>query len=453
MLNEAIRATRQKSLVASKGSNVIEKPSKLDRYQFVSISIYMMTQMFMIPIIPIGPSWSVWPRLADFALIILMTTALLSARNGRPSIKCRRLLRYLILCNMVCVSTFLVFNHFHNWEHLALSFGLYQVYRLSQFILIFWAASQVPLTQLQAIKLARIATLVLVMVCMGGIATFFEFIPANALVSHLPDDPYVSGPWSFYRLEVHRGWGAIGYNHAYISAQILLLLGLRFHLSPVRMGLGDGLVVMLAVFAVGISGSRAGLASIMVFVTIFFAQKSARQFLAILIPVILLILTALLITSDKVGITLSEVWERQSTLMDPTNEGNLSGRADIWNDCIEFLNEKPHRWIVGEGFGTAISSGAHAHMLYLHIVLELGVLGLLGFIALAAYILRALWQCESGAGPLFLTTVALLLSALTQETFYPVTALGHFLGLYLFSVAIALGRVVTNVSGKPRTVT
>jgi hypothetical protein len=106
------------------------------------------------------------------------------------------------------------------------------------------------------------------------------------------------------------------------------------------------------------------------------------------------------------------------------------------------LNQKPIRWVLGTGFGTAVDADPvlhqDAHMLPLQIIIETGVIGLIVATYLFSTILRYLYVSEVGFKPLFWATVALLIGSLTQETFYPVPALGHFIGFYLCSVAIAL---------------
>ena len=81
-------------------------------------------------------------------------------------------------------------------------------------------------------------------------------------------------------------------------------------------------------------------------------------------------------------------------------------------------------------------------MLPLHIILETGIVGLLMFFLLFSNILKCLYQNESGTKPVFWVTVCLLIGSISQETFYPVAALGHFLGFYLSSVAIVLRKEI-----------
>jgi hypothetical protein len=92
--------------------------------------------------------------------------------------------------------------------------------------------------------------------------------------------------------------------------------------------------------------------------------------------------------------------------------------------------------LLGSGFGAA--SGKNAHLLYLQIVYEVGLIGLAVFAGLIYKVLSYLKFYERGIRPIYWATIAFLLSGLSQETFYPVPSFGHFLGFYLCSLAIAL---------------
>jgi O-antigen ligase len=133
---------------------------------------------------------------------------------------------------------------------------------------------------------------------------------------------------------------------------------------------------------------------------------------------------------------LSDIFVRQSTVLNPTE--NLSGRDNIWMDYIDYLNSNPIRWLIGSGTGSNSQLRSNAHNLYLNIIAEGGLPFLVSFIAVFMAILRTLWRNEGNSKPVFFVTLALLISSLTQETLYPVPAFGHFLGLYLFVLAIAL---------------
>ena len=72
------------------------------------------------------------------------------------------------------------------------------------------------------------------------------------------------------------------------------------------------------------------------------------------------------------------------------------------------------------------------------IISELGLVGLLAIGAMMMWLLRVLWTCIDDRKVLFLLVLTSLIGSMTQETFYPVTASLHFLGLFFCILAIDL---------------
>jgi hypothetical protein len=118
----------------------------------------------------------------------------------------------------------------------------------------------------------------------------------------------------------------------------------------------------------------------------------------------------------------------------------LAGRVEIWNDRVALLNQNPAYWLTGTGFGSAIETGSNGHMLFLQTTLECGLLGTAVFLWLLWKTTNFLWRRGSEVRILCYLTLALLVSALTQETLYPVPALGHFCGMFLFCLGVAVSR-------------
>jgi hypothetical protein len=270
----------------------------------------------------------------------------------------------------------------------------------------------------------------------------------------LPIGEDAAGPWHKYTAPTYtepRGWGTVGYNHAYTAAHVLLLLALCLHLGSPRTALPDSTLVLLGVMGCFLSGSRAGLAAMLFFAAVYWLKKP-------IYGVAVLLLSSLIVgavfaiypeTLTTLETELTHIVQRQSVLTDSPDRDDLVGRTDIWEARIAFLDEDPVRWIVGSGFGAALDSGSDAHMLPLHIIVEMGVLSLAVFVCLFGIILTALYQHGRHQKVLFWATIAFLLSSTTQETFYPVAALGHFMGLYFCVVAIGLRTPVVSMLEQP----
>ena len=141
--------------------------------------------------------------------------------------------------------------------------------------------------------------------------------------------------------------------------------------------------------------------------------------------------------SDRLATTFDGAVRRPSITTSYDDDG-FAGRVGIWNERVALLNRNPLFWVAGTGFGSAIESGSNGHMLYLQTTLECGLIGTLAFLLAMWKGCLLLWRQGTGGHILCYATAALLISAVTQETFYPVPAFGHFCGMYLLCVALRL---------------
>jgi hypothetical protein len=322
-------------------------------------------------------------------------------------------------------------------------FGAYQIYMLTKFYIIFWVVARIPLPAPRLTLLRHITDSVLLFVSLSIIVTYLNLVPLPLLAPHIPADDGISGPWAAYQIAEweweRRAWGTIGYNHAYVAAQVMLLVGLRVYLSGPALTMSDSFWLAFAVVICFLSGSRSGLAAMILFAAVLLFKRPGHMIAVGLTGLLLLLLALLLFPQASSVVTeFQDSLERQSTLLQATNADNLSGRDQIWQQRIAFLDEEPHRWVIGVGFGAAIDSGDFAHMLPLHVTLEVGLIGLTFFVILFFLILTHLYRYDAPKHTIFWMTIAFLISSLTQETFYPAPALGHFMGFYLCVLAIAL---------------
>jgi len=289
---------------------------------------------------------------------------------------------------------------------------------------------------------------VLVFLCAAVVANYLKILPNEIIVGHLPSDKSVAGPWSEFGSEGD-GLGTVGYNHAYTAAQVMLAFAFYFSLTDQRLSLVSGLLLVASLVAVLLSGSRAGLGAMLLLVGVCLFLWTSRGYLLPLIWFFVVLAAAattfvalpgevLSQTAHRVQTANEKLLARQVTTFKGYKSENLSGRTEIWKSRLKYLNEEPYRWIVGAGFGSAAVSGRNAHMLPLNVIIELGIIGLVVGSAVCWLIGRQLWQLEPPGRPFFCSSVAILLTCMTQETVYPVPALGHYLGFYLFCLAIVL---------------
>ena len=213
---------------------------------------------------------------------------------------------------------------------------------------------------------------------------------------------------------------------------------LYLHLRRDRGSILDVLLLAFGNFIVFISGSRAGLAALVVFTSLFFIYRPRYIFISVIAGGLLTLALLLGVIQNPFEPLISDTaFTRSETLLDATNIDNLSDRDIIWQQRLEFLNQDFTRWLFGSGFGNTVNSGSNAHMLALHLIVESGICGLTIFTLLALWVIRQLWRYDTYSRPVFWGSIALLFSSLTQETFYPVPALAYFLGVYVIVLAIA----------------
>jgi hypothetical protein len=435
----AAKPIRSVPLWPSEGSPAEFDAESGSRWMFLALCCFVLAQAYTIPLLPLGPSWAVWPTLPDVAAGLLAVTALFS--RGVRSGDGRRIWLALLLVFAGCTLTYLWWmvldvRAFVN-EPSVFLIGLFQVYRVAQLVIVFWAVSKIPLSPARLRTISRLAAVALGVVSFSVIFTYFGVIPLSSLAPQIPADQGVAGPWAWYHVRGQVGWGTIGYNHGFVGLQLIMLLMLRLHTRGSTSGVFDGALILLTLTATLFSGSRASLAMMLLFAALMVFGRP-RYVLALATPVLVLLLTV-----SGSGLRsqpeIERIIERQVTVFSPHQVENLSQRDRIWEARLEALAENPLPLLTGGGFGSAQKHGGYnAHMLLLHILTELGLPGLLLFCFATYKGLSLLYRRERGAKPLFWGTVALLFSSLTQETFYPVSAFGTFLSFYFASIAIAL---------------
>jgi hypothetical protein len=354
------------------------------------------------------------------------------------------LLRLIALAIGGCTLSYLVFTvNTGSGSALSLlssrsrSIGLYQLYRLLQFFVVLLVSTRTNFDSNRCAQLRSIVGLTLAISSLLLFADYLDLVGTSFFAGHISRDLVVSGPWAFYaRGIIGRPVGTLSYHHAYPAIQLLLLTSLYLYLLPPTGTLRRTVAIAVLVAFGFVSSSRAGFAAICLFGALMVLRKPRYIIAALFLLVGLL--AASFDSSGRLRDLLSDAAERQASIAYSYAEDGWSGRSEIWADRLEVLRQNRMSWLVGMGFGAAVETGANAHMLYLHLISELGLVGLFGFLFLVGFILRSLWRCEEPDKILCFATMGFLLTAISQETFYPLPAFGHFTGLFLAVVGIAL---------------
>jgi hypothetical protein len=401
---------------------------------FWGLCLYIASQAYTVPIVAWG-NWAVWPTPSDFAWLLFIALSLPSLFKGKPIDW--GLLRVFLGILMACAASYAILSVY--WRVLQDAgteksdvVGAYQLYRLVQFIVVFFLAAKVELSPERVKTLHWIAVAAGSFLCLTCIATYWV-VPTSVFGGHLMSAVGQSGPWDPYiRGFTNWGVGASNYNHCFTGIQIILLAALAAHTRrPAALPPWFAMLCFLAIF---ISEHRTGLVFFVVYLLLLF--RPSPEYLVSSAFALVLAAVIVAFTWNDVKDVLFEAVERHSTITTSYSTDGFAARDQIWDRRLDYLNEQPVRWIAGAGFGAASSD--NAHNIFLHIIVETGVLGLAVFFLAMGKILQVLWWNEEASRPLFWATVCLMGTGFTQETFFPVASFGHFTGLYLCAVAIAI---------------
>ena len=417
---------------------------KLEHLDFILLCLFVLSQAYTIPLFAFGPSWATWPTAADLLIAAMITIVLTRTLTGAGRMRSKANKRILLLLLGLfagCICSYVILCRampilYPTETGRAAEFGEFQIYRIVQLIFAYVFASQVQLTPHRRKILATATVAALLVVCAALFLEYLSIVPASAYAGHLPKSLSISGPWGFYATATQpEGYGTIGYTHMYSSSQVLLLLVLCLLLSPKARNFTIAALVFTAEAAILISGCRAVFVGSIVLVVALFIRRPR----AITAFACILVFTAALTVAFAPTVLglLSPAVDRAANL-DPFAEVYPHARPQLWSEQIEYLNEEPARWIIGGGFGTAIEETDNAHMMYLQIINETGVLGLAAFVFVFAEIFRQLYRAGPDSRPMILGTVAILVASFAQETLYPVPAMGQFIAFYSLCLALAL---------------
>lgn len=409
------------------------KAAVLERALAWLLAGYLLVQFIGLPVLALGPSWALWPTLPDLFFWAALACAALYQRR-LPAVHLP-VWRGLLLLGALSVLSFgLLWVMRDGHMSTAVPFGLFQLFKLFQTVATFWMVARLrpdaATLRLWEKAIAVSFTLMVVTV----VWTFLSPTLPTWLGTFMPRGAGVSGPWEAVYRHTQAGLGLIGYNHAHVSAIVMLQGGL---LILLRRGRSSSLILIAMLVACFLSGARAGLAGCLLFIALQGRSMPLRLTLGLLLAGALAFLAM-----PELLQRLSDLIERQATILDPADASNLAGRTDIWRTYLDGLVRDPLRLLIGSGFGSGTGNfGSNAHMLPLQVIYETGLAGFLVFAAFFVQLHGQLFRQGGWSSRVLLHLLAgFWLSSATTETFYPNSAFGSFLPLLALTVALALGR-------------
>jgi len=290
--------------------------------QLFSVVVYLLSQGFTIPVLPIGPSWAVWFRLDDFATLFLFVVYLSTRRNTRPMEKVERLVFSLIVVGIVLSFPSILVGKLMRPEIIkGPHFGIFQTYRVIQYVSVWFCIRGMTFSSKQFDKISYAAFFVSFFAVIIGFGNVTGAISASRLVSHLPYD----GPWIFVHQKVgsSRALGPYGYlSGEMVDRMVFLTMVLLASRKP-RAIFRITLVVLIAC-VVFLSGARAASIAWCVALAIFSCKK-AKQLIMAPIIIVLMFVVLRMLPADNVIVEYST--SRISTIIHREEDITMAGRT------------------------------------------------------------------------------------------------------------------------------
>jgi O-antigen ligase len=401
---------------------------------FVCLVGFIATQAFTIPIAALSANWAVWPSLPDifgFGLVLAVFASRQTTQTGRSGDSVSRYAWVLVLYSVL---SFVTLTLPQGGGGTGVKYGGFTLLLYFKYVLVAWAAAQVPLDEERVEWIHRAALLAFLWVAATSLASRLGVLDLRVFTSWLPSS--TSGRWA----------GALDSTvgkQNQTPVAMLLLAGLALVTTDhKKRWLTTVLVIALGMLVAVLTGSRQGVVRFVAFTTVLLAWRGGKLLLGLAYTVLLagLVIDAGGAFSVSPGSRAEAALQRQRVLLqDPLTDDALSGRPLIWARTIETLNEHPYLYLTGAGIGSYVEYGGASHNMILQLLLEGGLAALLLYIMCYAAMFRHLWYIRDRAWAMVAVTAALLTSLMTSEMFYPTLATGWYLGLYFVSLNIASG--------------
>jgi O-antigen ligase len=402
-----------------------------DRVLFLLVCLYWLSQSFLVPLAPIGPSWAVWPSLSDLVVVALAPLVLSPLLRKAPQGPASAIVKLAWTALILSIVSFLIATSCYGRHDEFVTIGGYQIFRTMQYMVVLLATAQMVMTWRRWAVLRGVALSAFLMISAGVLLVACGRFPANTVTPLLPPSPVLAGPWGAYVCDAQDlGGGFISYNHGYSGIQLILSAGVAYlcfeQSRRIRL-----LICSLLALSTLVSGSRVCFITALVLIGLLEWRRTSSN----LLPLVLLFgLGGLWAVQSS---SIEDAIERQSSSVSSIDDDGLSGRTGIWQEHLEYFAKHPQKVLFGTGYGYAgKASFDNAHNLYLHVMTETGVAGLIFFLQLQRRILLLLGNHRLRT--IRLTYWALLFTGLTQETLYPTAAFSHFVGYCLSAVVIAI---------------
>jgi len=262
----------------------------------------------------------------------------------------------------------------------------------------------------------------------------------------------LAGARTFYGF--HKFTGTLGVHHGMMGNFLVLSFGVAacafFELRGKYERLFSLFVAFLSIGALMLSGTRSAILGVLLAVPVFiFLVVRVKWSISFVVLAIISVFAVTVFFTIDFSVILNTAIRALSKSVN-TGSGDLSayGRFLIWQRVYEYAMYAPwSQKIIGLGVGAfttlkfdyflevgTFTTGAHNN--FLHAFVEAGIVGVIIFLAIFIHIIRRIvlkgWNKNNTARCFLLSTLILLFSCLTQETFWFNSAFGMFWLHYMF---------------------
>lgn len=251
----------------------------------------------------------------------------------------------------------------------------------------------------------------------------------------------------FYRAEVEKYGSGIFYDPAILAG--VLIFGFCAYIGTNKMhtlaGYTTPIVLLACLFLTGKRGHLFSLiVAIIVYVIInlnkYVTRKGLKNVLLkflVILAVLSFVLVFVEVEIDFSNFRISVMQSNETSAL-----GDLNGRALLWIDAINCFFEHPIIGIGWKNFAAIAGNGNHAHNIYLQLLAETGLIGLILFLiaAITALVKTIALQKEKN-------TVILRASLIYQLFFliYGISGNPLFDAFYFLPYIISIGMVATEI--------
>lgn len=414
------------------------------RFPFLCLLGFVATQGYLVPVVPLQPlNWAAWPSLPDLFGLAMVVSVFFKRIRSRPLPFDHFLLRMLMVMEGLFIVNFLFVTIPASITGNGIRFAAFTIFLLGKYILVYWAASQIPLDNYRIRLIFRAALVAFLWLTITTAAARFGILDLGTFTQLLPSEDKVgprganvAGKWN----PANELDSTVGNNHGTTTVVLMVIGGLVVLTARKAYAVAvESLVFLSMGFTALVAGSRQGIIRVGVYALSYLLPYPRRiALMALLVgPVLALVLLQVgQIDLDQYE-TVQYSMERQMVLLtNPLTNEALSGRPMLWASVIDTLNESPIRWLIGYGMGNFMDYKNNAHNMILLLLQDGGLVFLIAVTAIWVAIFDRLWRMRKRAWPSVALFFGLLSSSMTSAIFYPNLATGWYLGLFFITLHI-----------------